>query len=196
MSEARSPGSSPERLELRHARAPHLVTIGLCVGLLVLFAWHALRGVEGAGVLLLPAVILFGGFALRSGLTLADRRPVAILDREGIFVPETMARPLPWHALQGVEERRFGRTRLFLYVADTRPWLKPERQGAFTPDAVLGKLLPGFERPRITLETRWLDRSHAQIREAVATFWGAARAAAGDAASDADPMGECGSDLR
>lgn len=169
--------SGDDRLELHHARGPHAANVVLCVAVLLLFAWHAMRGIEGAAVLLLPAAILFGGFALQSGLRLLDRRPLAILDREGIWIPETMARPLPWRALEAVDERRFGRTRLFLYVTDTTPWLKPERQGAFTPEAALGKLLPGFARPRITLETRWLDRSHREIREALAAFWGRARAA-------------------
>jgi hypothetical protein len=163
-------------LELRHGRVPHAANLALCVGLLLLFAWHAATGVEGAAALLLPAAILFGGFGLRSGLLVLDRHPVAILDREGIRIPELLARPLPWRAVEAVEERRFGRSRLFLYVADTRPWLRPERRGGFGPEA-LGSLLPGFARPRITLATHWLDHSHREIRAAVAEFWGAARAA-------------------
>lgn len=169
--------NAEQRLELRHARLPHLVNIAACGGLIALFLWHAASGIEGASVLVLPALILFGGFALQSGLRIRDRRPVAALDPEGIWIPEIMARPLPWLEVRAIDERSFGRTKLFLYVADTRPWLKPERQGGFTPDAALGKLLPGFARPRITLETHWLDHSHREIREAVAAFWGAARAA-------------------
>lgn len=163
-----------ERLEIRHGRLPHLAAIALCLGALGVFGWHAATGIPEARTLLLPAAILFGGFALQSGLRLRDRRPVAVLDRDGIWIPELMVRPLPWREIQAVEERRFGRSRLFLYVADTRPWLRADRQGGFAPDAVLGKLLPGFSRPRIAFETRWLDRSHGAIREAVASFWGAA----------------------
>ncbi|MCL6607075.1 MAG: hypothetical protein K6T74_03175 [Geminicoccaceae bacterium] len=168
--------SGAERLELRHGRGPHAATVALCAGLLLLFAWHALRGVEGAVVLLVPAAILFGGFGLRSALCLLDRRPVAVLDRDGLWIPDLLARPLPWRAVEAVEERRFGRSRLFLYVADTRPWLRPDRRGGFGPEAI-GSLLPGFARPRITLATHWLDHSHREIRAALAAFWGAARAA-------------------
>ncbi|BCX19408.1 MAG: hypothetical protein KatS3mg117_3090 [Geminicoccaceae bacterium] len=178
--------STADRLELRHARGPHAFNLAVCAGLVLLFALHALSGQEGALVLLLPAAILFGGFGLQSLLRILDRRPVALLDREGIWIPELMVRPLPWRELLAVDERRFGRTRLFLYVADTRPWLRPERQGGFTPDAALGKLLPGFSRPRITFETHWLDRSHREIREAVASFWGAARATEAEAGAEAE----------
>ncbi len=173
--------SGSERLELHHARFPHAANLALCAGLVLIFLVQAMSGVEGAAVLLLPAAILFGGFGLQSLSRILDRRPVALLDREGIWIPELMVRPLPWRELLAVDERRFGRTRLFLYVEDTRPWLRPERQGGFTPDAALGRLLPGFSRPRITLETHWLDRSHREIREAVASFWGAARLAGAEA---------------
>jgi len=170
--------SGAERLELRHGRVPHAANLALCVGLVLLFAGQAASGQEGAAVLLLPALILFGGFGLRSALCLLDRRPVAVLDREGVWIPELMSRPLPWRAVEAVEERRFGRSRLLLYVADTGPWLRPERRGGFGPEA-LGSLLPGFARPRITLATHWLDHSHREIRAAVGAFWGAARAAQG-----------------
>jgi hypothetical protein len=170
--------SGAERLELRHGRVPHAANLALCVGLVLLFAGQAASGQEGAAVLLLPALILFGGFGLRSALCLLDRRPVAVLDREGVWIPELMSRPLPWRAVEAVEERRFGRSRLFFYVADTRPWLRPDRRGGFGPEA-LGSLLPGFARPRITLATHWLDHSHREIRAAVGAFWGAARAAEG-----------------
>jgi hypothetical protein len=170
--------SGGERLELRHGRLSHTFNLALCVGLVLLFAGQATSGQEGAAVLLLPALILFGGFGLRSALCLFDRRPVAVLDREGVWIPELMSRPLPWRAVEAVEERRFGRSRLFLYVADTRPWLRPDRRGGFGPEA-LGNLLPGFARPRITLATHWLDHSHREIRAAVASFWGVARAGEG-----------------
>ncbi len=167
--------SGPERIELRHDRLRHGANVALCLALIGLFGWHTLRGVEGAFVLLVPALLLFGGMALQSVAKMRDRRPVLILDREGVFAPSTMARPLPWSEVRWIEERRLGRTRLFLYVDQPSRWLRPEAGGAWTAQGSLGKLLPGFERPRITLETVWLDRPHRAIREAVARLWGAAR---------------------
>ncbi|MCS6779662.1 MAG: hypothetical protein NZ555_08175 [Geminicoccaceae bacterium] len=168
--------SGPDRMELRHDRLRHGANLALCLALLGLFGWHTLKGVEGASLLLLPALVLFGATASQSLAKILDRRPVLILDREGVFAPAIMARPLPWRELRAVEERRFGRTRLFLYVDEPGRWLRPEAAGAWSPAGALGKLLPGFERPRITIETVWLDRPHPRIREAVAAFWGAARA--------------------
>jgi|DewCreStandDraft_4_1066084.scaffolds.fasta_scaffold00029_129 hypothetical protein len=170
--------SPPERIEIRHDRLRHGANLALCLALIGLFGWHTLRGVEGAFVLFVPALLLFGGTALQSVAKMRDRRPVLILDREGVFAPSTMARPLPWSEVRGIEERRLGRTRLFLYVDEANRWLRPDAAGAWSVQGSLGKLLPGFERPRITIETVWLDRPHRAIREAVARFWGAARAEA------------------
>lgn len=170
--------SWPERIELRHDRLRHGASLALCLALIGLFGWYALRGVEGALLLFLPALVLFGATGLQSLLKILDRRPVLVLDREGLSAPAILARRLPWSELRAVEERRFGRTRLFLYVDEPGRWLRPDAAGAWSVQGSLGKLLPGFERPRITLETAWLDRPHRAIREAVARFWGAARAEA------------------
>ncbi|MCS7268992.1 MAG: hypothetical protein NZ704_13140 [Geminicoccaceae bacterium] len=168
--------SALERIELRHDRVRHGANLALCATLIGLFGWHAARGVEAAVLLFLPALLLFGGMGLRSLAKIRDRRPVVTLDRKGLVAPAILARPLPWSEIRAIEERRFGRTRLFLYVDEPARWLRPDAAGAWSVHGSLGKLLPGFERPRITLETAWLDRPHRAIREAVATFWAAARA--------------------
>lgn len=163
------------RIEIRHDRLRHSLNVLLCFSLIGIFAWHALAGTEGALLLLVPAVVLFGGTAIGSLVKILDRRPVIVLDRTGLSAPTILARPLPWDAIQRIEERRFGRTRLFFYVDEPKRWLRVD---ASSGRDLLSALLPGFERPRIVLDTSWLDHSHKAIREAVAGFWGAARSAA------------------
>lgn len=169
-----------ERIELRHDRLRHGLNLVLCLALLGLFGWYALRGVEGALLLGVPALVLFGGVGLQSLARIRDRRPVLTLDREGLFAPAIMARPLPWREIRAIGERRLGRTRLFLYVDEPGRWLRPEGSTSWSLHGSVGKLLPGFDRPRITVETVWLDRPHRAIREAVASFWGAALAEAAE----------------
>ncbi len=168
--------SGPERIELRHGRGRNLATAALCLALIGLFLWRRLEGRTGGDLLFLPALLLFGAYGGLALLRAFDRRPVAVLDREGLHLPDRLARPLPWRELVEVQERRFGRTRLLLYVRDLGPYRRPDRVESWRIEAILGKLLPGFERPRLVLETSGLDRPHRAIREALAAFWGKARA--------------------
>ena len=63
--------SGDERLELHHAHWPHVANLALCAGLVLIFLFQAISGVEGAAVLLLPAAILFGGSSTNRTVTLA-----------------------------------------------------------------------------------------------------------------------------
>lgn len=166
---------APPPLVLRHARARNLASAVLCLALAGWFGARAAAGAADADLLLVPALLLFGGYGALALVRALDRRPLAILDESGLHLPDQLARPLPWQALVEVQERRFGRTRLLLYVDDLAPYRRADRPAGWTVDAVLGKLLPGFERPRLVLETAGLDHGHATIRAALQAFWGAAR---------------------
>lgn len=165
----------PETLVLRHGALPNMLAAGLASLLGLVFLWRWWAGSPGVAALVLPALFLFGLFGGSCMLRAADRRPVARIGETGILLPAIMDHELPWAELQEMAERRFGRTRLIFYVADTSAYLKPEVRSAWTLRAMVGKLRPDFARPAIELETSWLDRDHAAIREAAASHWGWAK---------------------
>lgn len=165
----------PPPLLLHHDRGRNLWAAAFCAAFTVYVVirwWQGLPGVE----MFLPFVLmLFGGYGLWFLLRALDRKPVAVIGQDGILVTATMRAVLPWSQLVEVKERRHGTSYLILYVEATGPYLRNDAPPTWNVKALVGKMIPGFERPQIELPTTWLDHSHATIREAVSRFWGSAR---------------------